>query len=79
MWAGDYFFASPYSVRDEELKFVRSKLESFGRGRYAVVTEGKGLGKTCLIDSVLNQYGGIVTISERVSTCVLTTFLFICL
>jgi hypothetical protein len=62
--------ASPYSVRAKEIKFLRSKLESFGRGRYLVVTGGKGLGKTCLIDSVLNRYGGVVTISVRVSTCV---------
>ena len=61
---------SPYSVRAMEIKFLRSKLESFGRGRYLVVTGGKGLGKTCLIDSVLNRYGGVVTISVRVSTCV---------
>jgi hypothetical protein len=61
---------SPYSVRAKEIKFLRSKLESFGRGRYLVVTGGKGLGKTCLIDSVLNRYGGVVTISVRVSTCV---------
>ena len=66
---------SPYSVREEEIKFLRSKLESFGRGRYVVVTGGKGLGKTCLIDSVLNGYGGVVTISVRVSTCVFNNIL----
>ncbi len=62
--------ASPYSVRKEEINFLRSKLESLGKGSYVVVTGGKGLGKTCLIDSVLNRYGGVVTISVRVSTCV---------
>ena len=67
--------ASPYSVREEEIKFLRSKLESFGRDRYVVVTGGKGLGKTCLIDSVLNLYGGVVTISVRVSTCVFNNIL----
>jgi len=68
--------AKAYSVRDEEVKFLRSTLESFGRGRYLVVTGGKGLGKTCLIDSVLNRYGGVVTISVRVCTCVFNIKLF---
>jgi hypothetical protein len=67
--------ASPYSVREKEIKFLRSKLESFDRGRYVVVTGGKGLGKTCLIDSVLNRYGGVVTISVRVSTCIFNNIL----
>ena len=67
--------ASPYSVREKEVKFLRSKLESFGRGRYLVVTGGKGLGKTCLTDSVLSRYGGVVTISVRVSTCVFSNIL----
>ena len=66
----------PYSVRDEEIKLLRSTLESFGRGRYLVVTGGKGLGKTCLIHSVLNRYGGVVTISVRVCTCVFNIKLF---
>ena len=82
MWAGYYFTfkskfrsASPYSVREEEIKFLRSKLESFDRGSYVVVTGGTGLGKTCLIDSVLNRYGGVVTISVRISACVFNDIL----
>ena len=67
--------ASPYSDRAKEIKFLRSKLESSGRGRYLVVTGGKGLGKTCLIYSFLNQYCGVVTISVRVSTCVFSNIL----
>ena len=57
--------ASPFSVRAKEISFLRSRLASLRRGHYLVVTGGKGLGKSCLIDSVLSQYGGVIKISVR--------------
>ena len=57
--------ASPFSVRAKEISFLRSTLASLRRGHYLVVTGGKGLGKSCLIDSVLSQYGGVIKISVR--------------
>ena len=57
--------ASPFSIRSKEINFLRSKLKALRKGHYLVVTGGKGLGKTCLINSVLHRYGGVVTISVR--------------
>ena len=54
---------SPYSVRKTEIAFLRSKLGNLSKGHYLVVTGEKGLEKTCLIDSVLSQYGGVIKIS----------------
>jgi hypothetical protein len=57
--------ASPFSIRSKEINYLRSNLKALRKGHYLVVTGGKGLGKTCLINSVLHRYGGVVTISVR--------------
>ena len=54
--------ASPISLRSKEMKYLISKMENLGRGHYLVVTGGKGVGKSCLIDSVLYQKPGVIKI-----------------
>jgi hypothetical protein len=54
---------SPISVRSKEMKHLIMKIENLGRGHYLVVTGGKGVGKSCLVDSVLNQKPGVIKIS----------------
>jgi hypothetical protein len=54
--------ASPISVRSKEMKHADSKIKKLGRGHYLVVTGGKGVGKSCPIDSVLNQKPGLIKI-----------------
>ena len=57
--------AAPFSVRAKEINFLRSNLNALRRGHYILVTGGKGLGKTCLINSALSGCGGVIDISVR--------------
>jgi hypothetical protein len=53
----------PLSVRTSEIKKLRDSLLWMEKGDYIIVTGGKGIGKTCLIDTTLNRHLGVVRIS----------------
>ena len=53
----------PVSVRQVEIKQLSDSILWMGKGDYIVVTGGKGIGKTCLIDTTLNRHFGVVKIS----------------
>ena len=53
----------PLSVRKSELKQFSASVLLMDRGEYITVTGGKGIGKTCLIDTALNRHLGVVKIS----------------
>jgi hypothetical protein len=49
------FRYTPISVRTDEIRSLKSKLKHLPRGRYVVVIGGKGVGKSCLIDTTLSR------------------------
>ncbi len=53
----------PLSVRKSELKQFSASILLMGKGKYITVTGGKGIGKSCLIDTALNRHLGVVKIS----------------
>ena len=53
----------PLSVRKYEIKQLSDSLMCMDKGDYIIVTGGKGIGKTCLIDTTLNRRLGVVKIS----------------
>ena len=53
----------PLSVRKSDINQLSNMLLSMERGEYITVTGGKGIGKTCLIDTTLNRHLGVVKIS----------------
>ena len=53
----------PLSVRASEIKQLNDSILRMKKGRYIIVTGGKGNGKTCLIDTTLNRHFGVVKIS----------------
>jgi hypothetical protein len=53
----------PISVRTAEIKGLLDSVNSLSKGRYIVVTGGKGYGKSCLIDTSLNRHVGVIKIS----------------
>ena len=53
----------PLSVRKSEIKQLRDSILCMGKGDYIIVTGGKGIGKTCLIDTTLIHHFGVVKIS----------------
>jgi hypothetical protein len=57
--------ASPESVRKVEMASLLAELNAHQKGRYIVITGGKGYGKSCLIDSTLSRRFGVVKISVR--------------
>ena len=55
--------AYPLSVRKSEIKILSDSILWMEKGEYITVTGGKGIGKTCLIDTTLNHHLGVVKIS----------------
>ena len=53
----------PLSVRKSEIKQLNDSILWMDKGDYITVTGGKGIGKTCLIDTTLNRHHGVVKIS----------------
>jgi len=53
----------PSSVRQVEIKQLSDSILWMEKGEYITVTGGKGIGKTCLIDTTLNRHFGVVKIS----------------
>ena len=53
----------PLSVRASEIKQLNDSILTMKKGSYITVTGGKGIGKTCLIDTTLNRHLGVVKIS----------------
>lgn len=51
------------SVRIKEINALRRSLKLLSKGRYIVVTGGKGYGKSCLINTVVHRNFGVVNIS----------------
>ncbi len=66
----------PLSVRKSDINQLTDLLLSMERGEYITVTGGKGIGKTCLIDTTLNRHLGVVKIS--VSCFALDVYVFMC-
>lgn len=52
----------PLSVRKSEIKQLSDSILEMDKGRYITVIGGKGMGKTCLIDTTLNRHLGVVKI-----------------
>ena len=52
--------ASPQSVRTDEIAYLKDRIEILNRGQYIVVTGGKGVGKTCMIDTAIQNDFGVV-------------------
>jgi hypothetical protein len=55
--------AYPLSVRKSDINKLSDSLLWMEKGDYITVTGGKGIGKTCLIDTTLNRHLGVVKIS----------------
>ena len=53
----------PLSVRISDINQLGESLLLMEKGEYITVTGGKGIGKTCLIDTTLNRHLGVVKIS----------------
>ena len=53
----------PLSVRKSDINQLSDLLLWMEKGDYIPVTGGKGIGKTCLIDTTLNRHLGVVKIS----------------
>eukprot|EP00981_Chlorochromonas_danica_P009369 scaffold2637_cov270-Ochromonas_danica.AAC.2 len=49
----------PLSVRASEIKQLNDSILWMVKGDYITVTGGKGIGKTCLIDTTLNRHLGV--------------------
>jgi Cdc6-like AAA superfamily ATPase len=52
--------APVHSVRNAEVDLVRYKLSSLSGESYVVVRGPKGVGKTCIVDSVLEERPGVL-------------------
>ena len=53
----------PLCVRKSDINKLSDSLLWMEQGDYITVTGGKGIGKTCLIDTTLNRHLGVVKIS----------------
>ena len=53
----------PLSIRKSDINQLSNSLLWMQKGNYITVTGGKGIGKTCLIDTTLNRHLGVVKIS----------------
>ena len=53
----------PLSVRKSDINQLSDSLLWMEKGDYITVTGGKGIGKSCLIDTTLNRHLGVVKIS----------------
>ena len=61
--------ASPQSVRTDEIAKFKHQINILASGRYIVVTGGKGVGKTCLIDTAIQNEFGIVNYGVSPYVC----------
>ena len=70
------FFANTYplSVRRNEIEILNETILFLPRGRYIAVVGGKGMGKSCLIDTVLNRRHVVVKISV---SCILYSIVYV--
>lgn len=66
-WRGLLKKTYPLSVREKDVISLKEELNSLMNGQYIVVTGGKGVGKSCFIDTCLNRQMGVVKISVRIS------------
>lgn len=62
-------YSVPLSVRSKDISNLKQELKSLKKGEYIVVTGGKGLGKTCLINTALNGTCGVVRVDVRDLLC----------
>ena len=53
----------PLSVIKSDIKQLSDSILWMAKGNYIIVTGGKGIGKTCLINTTLNHHLGVVKIS----------------
>lgn len=53
----------PLCVRNSEIEKLRMLLQLMKKGSYIAVTGGKGVGKSCLINTALNRHCGVVYIT----------------
>ena len=60
------FKPNPESLRSAEIKLLKSMLsdKDFGQG-YLVVTGEKGVGKTCLLNTVTSKTAGVITMEAQ--------------
>ncbi len=62
----NYFESTyPLSVRKSEIKKLNDSILRMKKGSFITVTGGKGIGKTCLIDTTLIRHLGVVKISIK--------------
>jgi len=54
--------AYPLSARKSDINQLSDSLLWMEKGHYITVTGGKGIGKTCLIDTTLNRHLGVVKV-----------------
>jgi len=54
--------ASPLSVRVKEIAELKHKIDVLQPSHYILVTGGKGLGKSCLINTALHRRCGVIKI-----------------
>jgi hypothetical protein len=66
------------SVRKAEVQRLSESMLNMGRGSYIVVTGEAGYGKSCLIDTTLNNLCGVVKISVSmiIVACIGRMFVF---
>jgi hypothetical protein len=74
-WKNCIMKINPLSVRKSEIGLLNNSIQFMEKGSYIIVTGEKGNGKTCLIDTTLNQQYGVVKISVRYSFVFLYYFL----
>ena len=61
--------ASPQSVRTDEIAYLKNRIKVLNRGQYIVVTGGKGVGKTCMIDTAIQNEFGVVNYGVSPYVC----------
>jgi hypothetical protein len=62
-WRSYFKSTHPMSVRSSDVNELKYFLVRMKRGSFITYTGGKGLGKSCLIDTALNRLVGVVKIS----------------
>ena len=63
--------ASPQSVRTDEVAYLKDQIKTLDSGQYIVVTGGKGIGKTCMINTTLLNEFGVVNYGVSPYVCTL--------
>ena len=56
---------SSESVRTKQIRALKSDLENLPKGKYILITGGKGYGKSCMIDTCLHRTFGVVKVGVR--------------